>query len=65
MASNGTLAWVTATSYAIGDVVQSDSTCYKCRVAHTSGTFSTDLAAGDWEEVSPTFEVIVLQDSTP
>jgi len=65
MVSNGTLAWVTGTSYAVGDVVMNDGTFYKCLVAHTSGTFATDLAAGDWVATSATFEVMVLQDSTP
>lgn len=65
MASNGTLVWVTGTGYTVGDVVQHTSILYKCLVAHTSGTFSTDLAAAKWEVATATFEVIVLQDSTP
>lgn len=65
MASNGTLAWKTSTSYAVGDVVSSSGTLYKCAVAHTSGTFATDLASGNWEATTATFEVIILQDSTP
>ena len=65
LVSNGTLAWVTSTAYVVGDVVSNSNTFYKCLVAHTSGTFATDLAAGDWEETSATFECIVLQDSTP
>lgn len=65
MVSNGTLAWVTSTAYVVGDVRTSSAKFYQCLVAHTSGTFATDLAAGDWEEVTATFEVIVLQDSTP
>ena len=65
MVSNGTLKWATSTSYAVGDIVQENSTLYKCLVAHTSGTFATDLAAGDWQNTTATFEVIVLQDSTP
>lgn len=65
MVTNGSLAWVTSTAYAVGDIVRNSSTHYKCLVAHTSGTFATDLAAGDWETTTATFEVIVLQDSTP
>jgi hypothetical protein len=43
-----TSAWVTVTSYSVGDFVQESSTIYYCIVAHTSGTFATDLAAGKW-----------------
>lgn len=43
-----TTAWVTATAYALGDVVYQDDECYLCIEAHTSGTFSTDLAADKW-----------------
>lgn len=41
-------AWVTATSYAIGNQRENGGTVYFCLVAHTSGTFATDLAAGRW-----------------
>ena len=41
-------AWVTATAYVVGDLVTSSSRQYQCLVAHTSGTFATDLAAGKW-----------------
>jgi len=40
--------WVTATSYAVNDLVSSSTTTYVCLVAHTSGTFNTDLAAAKW-----------------
>lgn len=65
LASNGSLGWLTSTAYAVGDVVTQSSVFYKCLVAHTSGTFATDLAAGDWVAVTATLEIIVLQDSTP
>lgn len=65
LVSNGALAWETSKAYTIGKVVTQTSLFYKCLVAHTSGTFATDLAAGDWVLVTATFEVIVLQDSTP
>lgn len=42
-------AWVTATSYVKDDLVQNNGSTYICLVAHTSGTFSTDLAAVKWE----------------
>lgn len=40
--------WVTATAYAQLDLVASGSNIYVCLVAHTSGTFATDLAAAKW-----------------
>lgn len=46
-------AWVTATAYSPGRVVSEGSTAYLCVVAHTSGTFSTDLAAGKWIDIAP------------
>lgn len=41
-------AWVTSTAYAVNDTVVNSGTGYRCLVAHTSGTFATDLAAGKW-----------------
>lgn len=41
--------WVTATSYAVGDAVENSNASYICIVAHTSGTFATDLAALKWQ----------------
>ena len=38
--------WVTATGYVEDDIVEYDGSRYVCRIAHTSGTFATDLAAG-------------------
>lgn len=43
-------AWATSTSYAVDDLVYTADECYLCLVAHTSGTFATDLAAGKWEK---------------
>lgn len=42
-------AWVTATAYALNDLVQESGNTYICVEAHTSGTFATDLAAVKWE----------------
>lgn len=42
-------AWVTATAYVVNDVVRESGIAYICLVAHTSGTFATDLAAVKWE----------------
>lgn len=44
--------WATATLYAARDTVFHESAFYRCEVAHTSATFSTDLAAGKWELVA-------------
>lgn len=42
-------AWVTATSYALGEVVTSSGTAYRCAVAHTSAVaLATDITAGRW-----------------
>jgi hypothetical protein len=43
-------SWLTNTAYKVGDIVYTGSPAviYRCLVAHTSGTFATDLAAGDW-----------------
>lgn len=40
--------WLTATVYAVGDIVVNGTVTYVCAVAHTSGTFATDLAAVKW-----------------
>jgi hypothetical protein len=42
-------AWLTATSYAKRDMVKTAGNVYICLVAHTSGTFATDLTALKWE----------------
>lgn len=48
--------WVTATVYAVQDVVVSTDSAtlgngYACIVAHTAGTFATDLAANKWVKI--------------
>ncbi|HRC26980.1 MAG TPA: hypothetical protein PKX87_06080, partial [Alphaproteobacteria bacterium] len=40
--------WVTATAYAVTDLVWQSGVLYYCAVAHTSGTFATDLSGGKW-----------------
>ena len=42
-------SWLTGTSYAKNDLVKTSGNVYICLVAHTSGTFSTDLTALKWE----------------
>jgi hypothetical protein len=44
--------WVTGAAYAIGDIVLQNALIYLCVVAHTSGTFATDLAAGKWGQIT-------------
>jgi len=44
--------WYTATYYQPGDTVDVSSKIYTCLVAHISGTWATDLAAGKWEEIT-------------
>jgi len=44
--------WVTATIYTVGQYVWTNSLLYKCSIAHTAGTFATDLTAGDWTLVT-------------
>jgi hypothetical protein len=44
--------WVTATAYSKLDLVRENNILYFCLVAHTSGTFATDLAAGKWMMIS-------------
>lgn len=46
--SNPRADWVTATAYAVKDVVTNGTGTYLCAVAHTSGVFATDLAADKW-----------------
>jgi hypothetical protein len=43
--------WVTATAYAKLDFVSVSGSSYLCAVAHTAGTFATDLAAGKWTPI--------------
>jgi len=40
--------WITSTAYVVGDFRKTGGVIYRCLIAHTSGTFATDLAAGDW-----------------
>lgn len=41
-------AWLTATAYAVKDVVTQGGNTYVCAEAHTSGVFATDLSAVKW-----------------
>lgn len=41
--------WLTATVYAISDMVDVAGAAYICAQAHTAGAFATDYAAGKWQ----------------
>ena len=65
--------WATATAYAVGDLVRYDAGAatdgtYVCAVAHTSGTFATDLAANKWTllalEAAVTYPISVANGGT-
>lgn len=43
--------WLTATAYTVGTCVSINNIIYRCVVAHTSGTFATDLANGKWSVI--------------
>jgi hypothetical protein len=45
-------AWLTATVYMTDQYVWTSALLYKCAIAHTSGTFATDLATGKWTLVT-------------
>lgn len=51
-AGGGINNWLTSTSYQVDDVVIQSNLIYKCLIAHTSGTFATDLAAVRWVRLS-------------
>lgn len=51
-AGGGVDSWVTAFSYSVDDLVIQSNKIYQCLTAHTSGTFATDLANGEWVELS-------------
>ena len=40
--------WVTATAYIPDNKIIYSGLIYRCLIAHTSGTFDTNLAAGKW-----------------
>jgi len=48
MYGGGAPAWATSTAYIVGQKVHESGNFYNCLVAHTSGTFSTDLTANKW-----------------
>ena len=53
-------AWVTAHAYVVGNYVRTGAPekVYCCKIAHTSGVFATDLAAGKWAAEHPPLEKV-------
>lgn len=51
---NSSGAWTTSTAYSVNTVVTQSNLTYRCLIAHTSGTFATDLAAGKWVYINTT-----------
>ncbi|OSI69920.1 glycosyl hydrolase family 28-related protein [Bradyrhizobium canariense] len=49
---SGASAWTTGVTYSVGFPVVTNSNLYRCAIAHTAGTFATDLAAGKWAFVT-------------
>lgn len=59
----GVRAWAGGHVYLVADMAEVGGQLYKCLVAHTAGTFATDVAAGKWQAlaaatVSGTFEAL-------
>ena len=56
--------WVTGTAYSVNASITSGSAFYRCLIAHTAGTFATDVAAGNWVLIVD-FATIALIAATP
>ena len=60
--------WVTDTYYSVNTDTYFANSLYECLVAHISGVFATDLAAGKWQSkgygpaASPTFASVTISD---
>lgn len=50
--AGGISLWLTANPYNVNDIIIESDKIYRCLIAHTSGTFATDLSASKWTEVS-------------
>lgn len=55
-------AWVTSTAYVLGDTVVQTGVNYACIIAHTSGTFATDLTALKWQRMATSAETLFTED---
>lgn len=56
-------AWATGTSYLVGAPVVQAGSLYRAVIAHTSGVFATDLAAGKWVFVASLTAAFVAGDN--
>lgn len=54
--------WVTSTAYVLGDLVVQGGVNYACIVAHTSGTFATDLTNEKWQRCATSDEMVFTDD---
>jgi hypothetical protein len=52
--------WAGTTAYAAGDYAINSAVRYLCAIAHTSGTFATDLAASKWIAIPNDLVVIAV-----
>ncbi len=57
----GLAFWETGTAYALNDVVIESNKIYICTVAHTSGTFASDI--GNWQLVESEAQVVAVTPS--
>ncbi len=60
---NAAADWATAYEYVVNDTAYQSNKLYRCLIAHTSGTFSVDLAAVKWTEVL-NFDQFITADQT-
>jgi len=56
--------WVTSVLYNVDDVVIENDRIYQALNNHTSGTFATDLANGEWKEISAPEQPELVNQST-
>ena len=55
----GISEWLTGVNYTVGSIAHVNNKIYKTLIAHTAGTFATDLAAAKWVELSADSEAIL------
>ena len=56
--------WATAQSYIVDQIVIENNIIYICDIAHTSGTFATDLSAGKWTALTTGVPVTIANGGT-
>jgi hypothetical protein len=50
--TTGVYPWVTSYAYVVGNIVIVGTKIYTCVVAHTSGTWATDVSTGKWNKTN-------------